>query len=145
MIMKKRLTDNKVAGFFYKRKFRWFNRCVYCGEPADCLDHVFPLSLASGLDLARPSVKSELKQGLNLVPCCNSCNGFASNRPFTLIREKRAWIQAKIKKKYKRHLRQIEFDDDELAEFGRNLLDFVNASVDRRNRLLSRITFPLAG
>lgn len=135
-----RKNHEKLAGAFYKRKFRWLKMCIYCGETATCEDHVFPLSRAINLECWRPSVKEFLKQGLNLVPACDECNRLASDKPFRYIREKRRYIQAKLKKKYK-VTKQVIWDDEEILELKGNLRRYVIRNQNNRHFIDRRITF----
>lgn len=92
---------NVSESTYYTKKFKWLKTCVYCGEPAQCLDHVFPLSLSAKLDMHRSVVQDELRGGLYRVPSCNECNGLAGDEPFTSILGKRRFIQARLREKYR--------------------------------------------
>jgi len=137
-----RLKNIRIAGGHYEKKFRWVNFCVYCGQPKECLDHVFPLSLASGLDLSRPSVKQELFQGLNIVPSCSSCNRIASDYAFINIRLKRQFIQERIRKRYLKKLRAVEWTQEELSEIGYNLKSQIKKLNHNRIILENRVMWP---
>lgn len=137
-----RLKNIRIAGGHYKKKFRWVNYCIYCGQPKECLDHVFPLSLASGLDLSRPSVKKELFQGLNMVPSCNSCNNLAIDKPFNKIKEKRRYIQKRIEKRYLKKLRTVIWSEEELKEVGPRLRADIKKMIANRIVLENRVLFP---
>lgn len=140
-----RASIEKLAGAFYKRKFRWANFCIYCGEPATCEDHVFPISLAVNLECWRPNVKQFLKQGLNIFPACDECNHLAGNKPFRLIREKRQFIQKKLRKKYFRNSKQVVWDDEELQELKGNLKRYVIVKQNKKAFAEMRISFPAMG
>jgi 5-methylcytosine-specific restriction endonuclease McrA len=58
--------------------------CQYCGEKADCIDHVFPVS------------KGGKNNEENLVACCTSCNLFVFDREFSSFEEKRNWIRTSL-------------------------------------------------
>jgi len=137
-----RSRDMRGTGFFYKKKFRWVNFCIYCGQAQQCWDHVFPLSSAASLDLTRDSVKKVLFQGLNMVPCCASCNNTAGAERFTNIREKRAYIQKKLRQKHKKILRHIIWDDDEIEGLGKNLRNEVMRMMNNRNLIEMRVSWP---
>ena len=42
-------------------------KCIYCGEPSESLDHLHPIS------------KGGISSTNNCVPCCLSCNGKKSD------------------------------------------------------------------
>jgi len=126
----------------YKYKFRWHRWCVYCGCQAECIDHVFPLSLAKILNLREEHMRKHLRGGLYLVPSCNNCNIIAAAKPFNNIKDKRAYIQERLKKKYKNILRFKVWDDDELEGLGSEMRRQVIAGMRNRAVLEHRITFP---
>lgn len=98
--------------------------------------------MAVNLECWRPNVRFTLKQGLNLVPACDECNGLAGNKPFRFIKEKRRYIQAKLKKKYRMSSRQIVWDDEEILELNGNLRRYVMLHQNKRHLIDRRITFP---
>ena len=132
----------QLANQFYKRKFRWVDFCIYCGGPKECLDHVFPVSIASGLKLSAQGVKKVLFQGLNVIPCCNSCNLIAGDRHLTKILDKRHYIQKKLKQNYYKKLRTVNWDDDEIQELGKNMKEHVKKMINDRVNIENRILWP---
>lgn len=140
--MNNRMSDKKSCSGFYKLKFRNFGNCIYCGNPKQALDHVYPLGLAVNLEIWRPAVRAELRQGLNLVPSCNECNSLASNRPFTLIREKRKFIQKRLREKYLKKIQRVAWEDDEIKQLGRTLRTYVSHVQITKKVLELRIHYP---
>lgn len=66
------------------------NQCFYCGDPAECIDHIIPW------DFSRDSSKE------NLVASCLLCNGIAGSQIFNNLEEKREYIRSQLRrKKYK--------------------------------------------
>lgn len=135
-------THREIYDVHYRTKFEWFRQCIYCGEPAHGVDHVWPIIRCVGLELARPSVRREMKQGLNRVPCCAECNLLAGARPFRLIREKRAFIHALIARKYKRLCTSIIWDEDDLQDIGRNLRSKIVADMNKAIEIRRRLAWP---
>lgn len=131
------------SNVFYRKKFRWVNFCIYCGQKAQCLDHVFPLCFASMFDLQRPNVRKQFFQGLNLVPSCNECNALAGKNLFYSIKEKRKFIKTKLRKKYKRHSKNVVWDDDEIKELGFNLRKFIETKQHNKKYVDYRLCFPI--
>ena len=84
------MTDNRVL--------RYFNyTCVYCGGPADQVDHFVPISYR----------KDNSKT--NLLAACWMCNLIAGNKVFDTFDEKRFFILAQYEKpKWKKKLIEIE-------------------------------------
>lgn len=142
--MERRRGDISSVARSYTRKFRWYDKCVYCGDTAHELDHVFPVSKSSQLDLSRPNVRRELGQGLSIVPACTECNRIAGNRPFTLISEKRRYIQNRLKEKHKKLLHGVVWDLDELEDMGPNMKRYILESMGLRWTLVQRVMWPHA-
>ena len=140
--VRNRKRDVEETKIFYKRKFRWFNRCVYCGENAEQLDHVFPVSVASTINLNFVSARKELKQGLNLVPSCEDCNRIATNKIFVSILEKRKYIQKKIREKNKNILKKVVWDEEDLEDVGYNILSTILEGQRKKEKIEFRITWP---
>ena len=141
-VMSDRRMDKKSCSGFYRLKFRKFSNCIYCGNPKQALDHVYPLSLAVSLEIWRPLVRVELKQGLNLVPSCNECYTLASNMPFTLIREKRRYIQKRLREKYLNKIQKVVWEEDEIQQLGRTLRTYVSHAQTTKKSLELRIHYP---
>ena len=138
----KRQRNHREVGLHYKKKFRWLKTCVYCGQPKESLDHVFPLSMASGLDFSNRYVARELRRALYLVPCCNSCNSIAANKPFASILDKRHHIQSAIRKKHLKKLRVVLWERDEIEELGHAMQSEVVKMIKNRYILESRVNYP---
>jgi len=78
--------------------------CMYCGEPADDREHVYPRSL--------------FRNNTPKVWACSECNNIASNRLFDCIEDKRDFIHKKIRKKYKWVFKTPNWDKDEINQLG---------------------------
>ena len=66
----------------------------------------------------------------------------AGNKVFFWIREKRAYIQKKLKKRHRGKLHFIVWDDEDLSEFGHGLYSHVRGSQIDSARLELRTSFP---
>jgi len=139
----RRRRNIKDVGFYYKKKFRWLNTCVYCGQPKDCYDHVMPVSVTARIDLSCQRVRHELRKCLYLVACCSSCNLIASNKPFDSILKKRAFIQSRLYKKHYKKIRTVIWEKDEIDGLGRNLRSQVLKMLNNRYVIENRIFYPI--
>ena len=133
---------NVSESTYYTKKFKWLKTCVYCGEPAQCLDHVFPLSLSAKLDMHRSVVQCELRGGLYRVPSCNECNGLAGDEPFTSILGKRRFIQARLREKYRGSTKRVLWDYDELMELGPTLRSKIVSDMHKMESAEIRFLYP---
>lgn len=138
---RQRLT--KQYGHLYTRKFRWLDSCVYCGESATCLDHVFPIAMC-GIYAVSKQLLQKFKRAFCLVPSCEECNRLASNTLHYTILDKRLFIQDKLRKKYKKHNNSADWGEDEINELGRNLQQHVRKMLSTKTKLVRRLNWPLS-
>ena len=83
-------------------------RCFYCGEIADTLDHIPPLSLAENYSQNHNHV---------LVRCCSECNDIAYNENHSCIEDRIDFIKSKMTKKYKKKIAVAsKWNDQDLSE-----------------------------
>jgi hypothetical protein len=61
-------------------------RCVYCGDPAECVDHITPWSVCQNHNRA------------NLAPSCQDCNSFLSSRDYGSFEEKKAYAMRRVER-----------------------------------------------
>lgn len=104
-------------------------RCVYCGQPAQCRDHVTPVSYLRVYRNYNP---------LETVPCCHSCNTLAGDFVAFSIKQKATFLLPK----YRRILnlsRQPRWRESELDELDHGLKDFINNKMSARKILKSQI------
>lgn len=99
--------------------------CAYCGESATDREHVLP----------------KVAGGDFTVPSCRECNILAGSKIHLSFEERRAYIRARIEKRYRRLLRQPEWSRDEVSELGRALSDVVVASEAARRIIVDRLAF----
>jgi len=92
--------------------------CVYCGIPADTIDHVVPRHLliragAIGLDLSKLFLIRDWE-----LPACRECNSAIGGQVFRTLKERRECVRRHIRRKYRNVLRIPEWTDDEIAQMG---------------------------
>lgn len=102
----------------YREMGRVGDACVYCGVESSSWDHVPPLSVVEKLidvDIDR----SDLRK----VPACHECNSILGARHINTIAERRKYILQKLSRKYAKHLRMPQWDDEELSEVSERLAE----------------------
>lgn len=129
---------------FYHLKFKNLNTCIYCGEFATERDHIMPICYIQGIELWRPNVyKQFLPHGFCVVPSCGSCNRTAGGKGFTKISIKRDYIQNKLRKKYRKLLKALAWEEEELREIeGYVLRSGIRALENQSRRLMRRVNWP---
>jgi hypothetical protein len=117
-------------------------KCAYCGEDANTVDHIIPVSYyysgkRSGLHLTSEYGKE------NLADCCQECNYLASNKVFDSLEEKRKYIQEKLTIKYKKIINSPFWNDDEIKEMGYKFKKEIKIQQLSRKWILNRINYPI--
>ena len=88
--------------------------CIYCGEAAQCFDHVIPRSY---LSVAKRTGK---EPGFK-VPSCIQCNSILGARIFRNLVERKEFVHKRLFVKLKRYVSHEKWEDHELKGLGRNL------------------------
>ena len=137
----------------YKRDFKWFaaistitigsgvyeyTPCAYCGLPAWGTDHVIPTTFCYKLS----DMEDVLPHRLWLVPACPECNSMGSDKVFTSLARKRAFIHQCIRRKYKKILRIPEWTRQDLGELSPELARYVVHGLKLREIIYARLRWP---
>jgi hypothetical protein len=93
--------------------------CVYCGDYYQCRDHVIPVSWTG--------LPRKYSSG-DVVPSCNECNLFLSNRPIFNIPERADYLIAIYQRKRLHFFKFPKWSDKEVSDLGYN----IRLSVERR-------------
>ena len=109
--------------------------CVYCGALGDTRDHLMPRTFTG--DSERSKVLT--------VPSCGECNSAISDALAPSITERRAIAHKHIKRKYAKTLRCLNFSEDDLSEFGDMLRAEILRTLDLKELVLSRLSWPPVG
>jgi hypothetical protein len=110
-------------------------QCSYCGVQANALDHIRPVSYDH---VDRKSVK--YTKDLT-VPICNECNSNLSNVWLLTISERAGFLIEKYNKKYKKILKQPNWEEWELDELGENMLKIVLSNIKKKEYIIKRLNF----
>lgn len=118
-------------------------KCFYCGETADTIDHVVPISYYypgkrnNGLHLT-PEYDEE-----NLVDCCRECNCLASNKVFDSALKKKEHVQEQLIKKYKKIINMPFWSEEEISQMGYVLKKEIKIQQLARKWILNRVNYPI--
>ena len=119
-----------------ERSDKGYKLCIYCGQPADTLDHVPPLNRIDDYE-----AMGLLKEQYILAPACRSCNSTASDKLEDGILQRIEAVKDRISINLRKYLRRVEWDDEELAELGPNLLSAVKANHIKTELAISRLEY----
>lgn len=111
--------------------------CVYCGEPAEHIDHVLPVSFIT--QNRAPLTKTQRAQ-LITVPACADCNHRAGGRVFKSLMQKRNWLRVDLENKERRLLLEPMWTEQEIAALGHGIRGYVIARQAKRVLTLTRLT-----
>lgn len=110
--------------------------CEYCGLPADTVDHVKPVAYTNAIEhLAKIS-------NTKLVYCCRECNSIAGSRVFQSLAAKRAYIQQRLRQKYKKYLKMPNWSEDELSEMGSEMRRYIEQGQAMKGIVARRVRWP---
>lgn len=107
------------------------NCCAYCGNKADCRDHVIAVSYQSN------SKKHRFSGNGPWVWSCNDCNENLSNRYFDTFGDRCEWNQWRLTAKVK----PVEWHTWELKPMDYNLRSHIRAEMEQRKQWQSRADF----
>jgi hypothetical protein len=115
--------------------------CHYCGLPAQTVDHVIPQSLIEQYKLSDPAQMNELlgHNRVLTVPACSECNKLASDSYQDTLAERTKVVKSKLRKRYKNLLRMPEWTDQEIADMGRSMQDYIRAGIVERRLIQQRL------
>ena len=108
--------------------------CFYCNDPAECLDHVPPLSLIDNMPY-----KERKRFGIPaaLVPCCDECNRILGDRVLVNVEDRLLYLESYYDKYLNRQ--KSMWTNDEIEELGPSLQDMVRSRQEKLQRFVHKI------
>ena len=119
--------------------------CFYCGLKSESVDHFIPSAYIENIRLyvdiidTTESIKRMVEGKQELIPACKQCNGLASDAFFDTPDEKKAYIKAKLKKRYAKIIALPEWRTEEKAELGYLLRTTLEQSLSLKELVIKRI------
>lgn len=110
--------------------------CVYCGDPADSIDHVPPLNRVD--DYRALCVQQE---AYLLIKFCKPCNTLLSDDLHNDIFERIDALKHRLKKKIKRDDYALQWSKEDIAALGKNLRSKVVSSMKKIESTQRRIDY----
>lgn len=110
--------------------------CVYCGQPADTMDHVPPLSRVD--DYRAMGVAWE---AFLLVKACRPCNLALGDSLQRDVLERIQVLKDLLSKGGRREFVRDLWDEDEVNELGKNLRSLVGSKLRKEQAMLERIEY----
>jgi hypothetical protein len=113
-----------------------YRMCYYCGEPADTVDHVPPVSNLPG----SPNCEKIDSSKMFLVPSCNECNMVLSDSVQADVFDRIEVLKYRLMHKYNKHLKMPDWSKEELAELG----PVLRQEIERKLRLYDLVDVRIA-
>jgi hypothetical protein len=118
-------------------------KCVYCGEGANTIDHVVPVSYYYSGVRKIGSLHLTAEYGKeNIVPSCKECNNIAWNHVFQDFEAKKDYIQNRLVEKYKKAINCPFWSEEEVKEMGKQMQKEIKLQQLAKYWILNRINYP---
>lgn len=108
------------------------NQCIYCGRSAYTQDHLLP----------RGQTGEAKRAFVATVPSCGTCNTVIGDTLTWSITERRAICHARLRRKYARVLRHVEYGPTDLREFGPTLRKAVIEGMEQKAAVMAMLAWP---
>ena len=108
--------------------------CFYCGDPAEGLDHVPPLSLLDGMPYEQ---RKRSRIPAVTVACCSECNSALSSRKLVTVDERLDFLESFYDAKFKKQ--SAMWSQEEIDELGPSLQASVRARQEKLQRFIHKI------
>lgn len=108
--------------------------CVYCGDPADTVDHVPPLSRVDDYRSLGPCRERYL-----LVKSCSPCNAPLGDSVQASLLERVEYLKERLSARLPK--RRARWTEEDIQRLGRNLRSLVASQVDKQTKLEARISY----
>ncbi len=113
----------------------WVTPCVYCGVPADSIDHVPPRTARDRiLEMGLAS-----KYPFFTVEACRECNSLLGGQTFWTLDERKRYIKKTLRKRYKKYIELPDWSEEELKELGGSMSEYVNNSLEIKRVAIKRL------
>lgn len=114
------------------------NRCMYCGVPSECIDHVPPINWVESL-----GSKYFKEKGIQLyfVNSCVDCNSKLSDLALFTILDRKIYLFGRYSKKHRKILLAPDWSEEELKSLSRNLAQKIRHKMKKKKFLLERLNF----
>ena len=113
-----------------------YRRCFYCGEPADTIDHVPPLSRVSDYESI-----GLVRDQYFLVSCCQRCNILLGSTLQDSLFDRLAELRSILLVRHRAQLNMPDWSESEIAELGVAMRDEVERGLREYNRIADALEY----
>lgn len=108
--------------------------CFYCGDPAEGLDHVPPISM---IDTMPYEKRKKDRIPAVTVACCSECNSALSSRRLSTVDDRLMFLESYYDAKFKKQ--NAMWSEEEISELGFSLQKTVRAKQEKLQRYIHKI------
>lgn len=111
--------------------------CAYCGMIANTVDHVPPTSV-------RPTIielRLVHRYPFTEVQCCSECNSLLGRRPLWTVVQRREFIHARLRRRYKKYLALPDWSEMELLALESTLRGSIEHGLAVKSVVLNRLAW----
>jgi len=109
--------------------------CYYCGLPASTVDHVPPKVMRQRIEELGLKARYEYHE----VKACHECNSALGARAILTLPERKRFMKAWLRRRYRRLLRIPAWSDSEIAQLGYTLRTSVLSHILASEVIKARI------
>jgi len=115
--------------------------CYYCGCDANTVDHVIPQSTLKQLKILDDpeTTKKTIGERTLLVWACPECNSLAGKSLQDNITQRKQFILAKLRKKYRKYLETPYWSDEELSELAPDMQQYIRTFLYMKSLIKIRL------
>lgn len=114
-----------------------YTPCVYCGEPFDDEEHVFPINELSSLEM----LEDDERDMLIIVPACRECNGIAGAIRDHSFEDRRDRVKSILRNRYRQYVERPDWDDEEMTDFGEAVGGHIARGNFEQDRIQARLAY----
>lgn len=126
-----------VETHYMKAGYLNSDRCVYCGDISNELDHVPPISWAYAL--GHKHMVEEYNAPFIKVPSCPECNRFLSDKKYFTLKERKQYIASKLRENFRKLRENPSWTIEDIAEMDGRLREYVENMANYRLHIERRI------
>ncbi len=108
--------------------------CFYCGDPAEGLDHVPPISMIDNMPYEK---RKRDKIPAVTLACCSECNSALSSRRLQTVDDRLLFLESYYDAKFKKQ--NAMWSEEEIEELGPSLQQSVRARQEKLQRYIHKI------
>ena len=133
----KRSDQEKVYNQAYEF-LSYEEKCMYCGVPSECIDHVPPISWVNSLGT---HYFREKNIHLYFIYACLECNSKLHDKSLFTIVDRKVYLVDAYNKKYKKLLKLPSWSNEDIKELSPNLQRGLKQKMRKKRFIEEKLKF----